>query len=254
MKYFVIIVIFLFSLKTYSCSCESRTVSNKFAQSEFVAKGKIVKNYKNKGDETVYKSDIIIFDLYKGPQLKSIYVSGNNGANIMTSCDIFIAEETELIFYAYKSNQGKYTIGMCSGLVYLNRKKSSKLIRSQNREFKILKSLQKLENKVFNKLKFYSSDLSENLKSLNGLKIKKEYGVFELVFDKKLSILKINSISNFKNKNIDKEVIKILKSSPWKLAGKYKDGYQKKQYKYIIDIYYYPKEGHNKSFLSIFNL
>jgi hypothetical protein len=254
MKYFVIIFIFLFSLESYSCSCGSRTVSNKFAQSEFVAKGKIIKNYKNKGKEKVYKSDIIIYDLYKGPKLKSIYVYGNNGSSIMTSCDIFISEDTELIFYAYKSTQGKYTVGMCSGLVYLNHNKKSQQIISQNRELNILNSFKTFENKNFNETSFYSKDLHDNLRKIDDIKLKKSFGIFEIIFDGKLNVLKIQSISNFGNKYIDKKVINILESSSWEFSRKHKEGYQKNQYRYIIDIYYYPKEGENKSFLSIFNL
>ncbi len=79
---------------------------------------------------------------YKGKLLKSIYVQGRNTSNeldIGSSCAIFIKEGTELIAYGRKDKKGRTTIGMCSGLLYLDGKYS----KDEKRELSILKTLKK---------------------------------------------------------------------------------------------------------------
>ena len=137
MKKIIQIILLLFSGAVFACICDPPKVTEKYIESDFVAKAKIIKNYKNVSSEELYKADILISELFKGESLKSIYVAGRSDGNMGSSCSIFIPENTELIIYARKDKDGKYRIGMCSGLLYIN--KSNPKI--QKRELEILKML-----------------------------------------------------------------------------------------------------------------
>ena len=249
MRYFFTIAILLFSLKTYSCSCAGMySVSEKFSKADFVAKGKIIKNYKNKGEEETYKSDIKIDQIFKGVKVNSLLVYGNNGADTFSSCDIFIKEGTELIFYANKNYEGKLQIGFCSGLVYF------KQVNKFKKELEILDILKMLKDKHFNKINLHPRSLSIDLKKFNGINLKKRFAIFEISFDKKLNISDVKIVSGFGNKNIDKKVIEVLNQSLWKVHQNNEKNEVFEGYKHIVDIYYYSQQGNNKSFLSLYNL
>ncbi|AZJ31751.1 hypothetical protein SAMN05444344_2499 [Tenacibaculum mesophilum] len=253
MRRFLFLGILLYSSYLYPCDCGIETIVNKFAHSSFVAKGKIIKNYKNLKGENVYKADIKIDKLYKGEKIESIFVYGRSDEKMGTSCDIFIPEETELIFYAHKDKSGRLIIGMCSGLLYLN-KESSREKEKEIRELKILKSLSKLNDRDINKVKLYSSEIGDLLDDLKGYDSKKKYGIYKLIFSKKLRLKRIKVVDGFTDKNVDKKIKRILKNVKWEPL-RYRDSIKlKNNYIYFLDIYHYSREKNNKSFYTIFNL
>ena len=127
------IIIFFYSAGVLACTCDDPMITEKFIGSDFVAKAKIVRNYKNESSKELYRADIVISELFKGEKQTSIYVAGRSDGNMGSSCAIFIPENTELIIYARKNEDGKYSVGICSGLLYLNNRN----FKRQKRELDI---------------------------------------------------------------------------------------------------------------------
>ncbi|MCK8143329.1 hypothetical protein MW871_15980 [Flavobacterium sp. I-SCBP12n] len=244
------IITFLFSIANYACICNDQSITEKYIQSEFVAKVKIIKNYKNVDSKEIYKADIIINELYKGESLKSIYINGRSDGNMGSSCSIFIPENTELIIYAQKNNNGKYTIGMCSGLLYL--KKSN--LKKQVRELEILKIFKTQGINLTDKINYREKGtLSKKLEEFKGIKLDKEYGIYEINFDSNLKITNVKQISGFENP-IDKKLMDILSTTEWTRTEEILKNEVTENRKLIIGIYFYKSEKENSSFLSQFYL
>ena len=142
MKNILQIIIFLFSIGVFACDCDEPKITEKYIESEFVANVTILKIYSNQKNEQGYKADIKINELFKGERLKSIYIDGRSDNGIGSSCDIYIPVNTRLVAYARKNKDENFEIGMCSGLLYLNKTNQKR----QKRELEILKTLK--ENKV----------------------------------------------------------------------------------------------------------
>lgn len=122
MKSILQITIFLFSIGVFACDCDEPKITEKYVESEFIVNVTIIKIYPNQKNEQGYRVDIKINELFKGERLKSIYVYGRSDNGIGTSCDIYIPVNTKLVAYARKNKGGNFGIGMCSGLLYLNKK------------------------------------------------------------------------------------------------------------------------------------
>ena len=182
MKSILHILIFLFSIGVFACDCDRPKITEKYVQSEFVANVTILKIYPNQKNEEGYKADIKINELYKGEKLKSIYVYGRSDNRIGGSCDIHIPVNTKLIAYARKNRNGNYSIGKCSGIMYLDysaiyRKKTlknKKELKRQIRETEILKTLKEKEifytNKIYFREKAKLHKALEQFKGLNLIK------------------------------------------------------------------------------------
>lgn len=246
MKKIIQIILLLFSGAVFACTCNPPKVTEKYIESEFVAKAKIIKNYKNESSKELYRADILISELFKGESLKSIYVSGRSDRKIGSSCSIFIPENTELIIYARKDKDGKYIIGMCSGLLYINKSNQKK----QKRELEILKMF-KSKNIVFTDKIIYreKSNIDADLQQFKGIELNKEYGMYEIIFNADLTIKTVSEISGFGNK-IDQKLIEIIKKSEWSSFNNSIKDKVPDDSKVIIGIYFYPKEKNNLSFLS----
>lgn len=250
MKKIIQIILLLFSGTVFACTCDPPKVTEKYIESEFVAKAKIIKNYKNESSKELYRADILISELFKGESLKSIYVSGRSDGNMGNSCSIFIPENTELIIYARKDKDGKYIIGMCSGLLYINKSNQKK----QKRELEILKMF-KSKNIVFtDKINYReTSDIYTDLQQFKGIELNKEYGIYEIIFGEDLTIKNVNEISGFGNQ-IDQKLIEIIKKSQWSSFNNDIKNKVPDNSKLIIGIYFYPKEKNYMSFISQFYL
>jgi len=167
MKNIFQITILLFSIGVFACDCDEPKIKEKFIKSEFVANVTILKIYPNQKNEQGYKADIKINELYKGEQLKSIYIYGRSDNGIGSSCDIYIPKNTELIAYARKNKDGNFGIGMCSGLLYLNKTNQKR----QKRELDILKTFKKNNiNSIYDIIYLEKSKLYKNLKRRKSLK------------------------------------------------------------------------------------
>ncbi|WP_299675800.1 hypothetical protein [uncultured Tenacibaculum sp.] len=246
MKKILQITIFLFSIGIFACTCEDPNVTEKFIESDFVAKARIVKNYKNESSKELYKADIVISELFKGNELKSIYIAGRSDGGIGSSCAIFIPENTELIVYARKNKDGKYSVGMCSGLLYLNKRN----LKRQKRELDILKMFKSKNIDFTNKINYREkAKLHKDLEQFKGIELEKSYGIYEITFESDLTISNVTEISGFGNL-VDQKLIKIIKNTEWSSFDKGIKDKVPDNSKLLIGIYFYPKEKGNPSFLS----
>lgn len=246
MKNILQITIFLFSIGVFACDCDEPKITEKFIESEFVANVTIMKIYPNQKNEQGYKADIKINELFKGERLKSIYIDGRSDNGIGSSCDIYIPVNTRLVAYARKNKDENFEIGMCSGLLYLNKTNQKR----QKRELEILKTLK--ENKInrTDKITYLEkSKLRKNLEQFKGIKLEKNFGIYEITFESDLTIKSVTEISGFANP-IDQKLIKIIEQTEWISNDKGVDNKVPDNSKLLIGIYFYPEEKGNPSFLS----
>lgn len=246
MKKILQITIFLFSIGVFACDCDEPKITEKFIESEFVANITILKIYPNQKNEQGYKADIKINELYKGEQLKSIYVYGRSDNGIGSSCDIYIPTNTKLVAYARKNKDGNFGIGMCSGLLYLNKSNQKR----QKRELEILKAFKENNINSTDKITYREkSKLREDLEQFKGIELDKNFGIYEITFASDLTIKSVTEISGFKNP-IDQKLIEIIEKSEWSSNDEGTNDKVPENSKLIIGIYFYPEEKGNPSFLS----
>lgn len=246
MKNILQITIFLFSIGVFACDCDEPKITEKFIESEFVANVTILKIYPNQKNEQGYKADIKINELYKGEQLKSIYIYGKSDNGIGSSCDIYIPTNTKLVAYARKNKEGNFGIGMCSGLLYLNKTNQSR----QKRELDILRTFK--ENKInwTDKISYREkSKLHENLEQFKGIELDKNLGIYEIIFASDLTIKSVTEISGFENP-IDQKLSEIIKLTEWTSNDNGINDKVPDNSKLIVGIYYYSEEKGDTSFLS----
>ena len=236
-----------------ACDCSIRYFTEMYSQSDFVAEIRITKNFDNEGEQELYKSEIQILNLYKGDSINSIYVEGRSDGKMGSSCSIFIRANTELIAYVNKNGNGKYIIGMCSGFTYT---KNHRYIeeREINQERAML-SLLKKKNIVYTDKIDYGprSTIHFYLGQFDGIKLKKNYALFEITFGTDLTIKSVTKISGFR-RQLDRKLLEMLDKSQW---GSNDNGIKDSvpdNSKFLVGIYYYPKEDENPSFLSLFDL
>ncbi len=218
--------------------------------SDFVAKIRIVKNYKSEGKEELYKSDILIEELYKGQPLKFIYVEGRNTDNdldIGSSCAIFIEEGTELIAYGTKDDKGRMTIGMCSGLLYL----TGIYKKNGTQEIEILRTLKKNNISYTNNINIRPKGGFLGLKIFSGIELEKSFAIYEITFSSDMKVKNVREISGFGNK-IDRQLLEIIRNREWTPNHNTELSDISENCKVLLGIYYYPKTRGHKSFLSRF--
>lgn len=144
---FLLSIIILYSMSfTSFCDCAIYQLPEKYIESGFVADITILKLYPNQKNKKGHKADIKINKLFKGKRMKSIYVYGLNDEDYedddgfikdSNSCDLYIPVNTRLIAYAKKNKDGNFGIGMCSGLLYLNKVNKE----NQKAELELLESM-----------------------------------------------------------------------------------------------------------------
>ncbi len=252
MKNLFLILFCFLSISSFSCVCDSQTITEKYIESDFVAIVTITKIYPNEKNSSIYKADIKIDELFKGENLKSIYVWGrSNKYEIGTSCDIFIPVNTKLVAYAHKNKEGVYGVGMCSGLLYLNKNR----IEYQKNELTILNTFKSNKINFTDKTNYREiTNSSIELEKYKGIQLEKSYGIFEITFASDLSIKKVEKISGFDNP-IDDELIELLRSTKWAIRDRIGEKNEvKDSRKLLIGFYYYEAGKDYKSFISPYYL
>ena len=144
----------------YSCICDKIssvvcTLDASYLNSDFVAKIKILKKYKNTENNDFYKVDIKILDLYKGNHISSIYIYGDSEQPQDSACWIYTDVDDELIVYANKDDQVK--IGACSRILILDNGKTYKFERVYSDEGRFVSEI-----KVLSALKKYNIEYVNN--------------------------------------------------------------------------------------------
>lgn len=251
MKNLYVLLFFFLSISSFACICDSKTITEKYIESDFVAIVTITKIYPNQKNADSYRADIKINELFKGEKIKSIYVYGRSDGNFGSSCDIFIPVNTKLVAYAHKNSVGVYGVGMCSGLLYLNKNR----IKYQNNELAILNTFKSEKINFTDKTKYREiTNSSIELEKYKGIQLEKSYGIFEITFASDLAIKKVEKISGFGNP-IDDELIEILNRTKWSIRNRsgIKNEVEDNR-KLLFGFYYYEAEKGNKSFISIYYL
>src|SRR5690606_10727639 len=175
--------------------------------------------------------------LFKGEKQTSIYVAGRSDGNMGSSCAIFIPENTELIIYAQKNEDGKYSVGMCSGLLYLKNQN----LKRQKRELDILKMFKSKNINFADKISYREkAKLHKELEQFQGIELEKSYGIYEITFASDLTIKYVVEISGFENP-VDQQLIDIIEKTEWTSFDKGIKDKVPEDSKLLIGIYYYPK-------------
>lgn len=248
MKNLFVVWFCLLSLSSFACVCGIQTFTEKYIKSDFVAIVTITKIYPNEKNSNFYRADIKINELYKGENLKSIYVYGrSNRYEIGTSCDIFIPINTKFVAYADKSDFGFYSVGMCSGLLYLNKNR----IKYQENELALLNTFKSKKINFTDKKNYHEiSNSSLELEKYKGIQLAKSFGIYEITFTSDLAIEKVEKISGFDNP-VDDELIEILSRTKWSIRNSLAVNSQvQDNKKFLIGLYYYQAEKDDKSFIS----
>lgn len=227
MKNTLLILCFLFSIKSIACAClNSSSVHEKFIISDVVAKVKILKTYKNVDSYDYYKADVLVKKTYKGKtsELKSIYILGENDGELqgyISNCqNLFIPKDTELLIYTSKNKDGRYILNRCSGYMHLSPKNWQR--KGLKLELKIVKKLKQKKITFTNKGDVVlARTLNNFLKKFNNIKLRKQFAIFEVDFNKplgsefydvKLETIKV--ICGF-NKKLDAQLINLIKKEKW---------------------------------------
>lgn len=242
---------FCFFTKAFSCDCEFQKFHESYIQSDFIAKIKILKIYKNIDNSDLYKADILIEDLYKGEKINSIYIYGNNGRKLETSCDIRLLENEELIIYSKKNKKGQYVVGMCSRTLYLERITNNEIqIERHQKEIKILKELKSKKVNFTHQIK-YRLPINERLQSLMNhlnqnekIRSDNDFAIYELTFNDSLKVKCVRKVQRLGN-NLDSKIKKYLKSKTWSNTYKGKSNVNKNNDKYLVIVYYHKTEKGN---------
>lgn len=248
MKALLFIALILLIGDAHACMCLDQNFTDKYTGADFIASVKIVRNYKNEGDQIFYKSDIVIQKLYKGDSLRTLFVEGNSDGRRRTSCDIFIPENTELIVYAHKTGENRYKIGSCSGLLYLTPKPKN----PETRELEMLDLLLAKGIRFTDRDNYFiqGDSLKVFLGKFQGIQLNKRFAIYELLFAPDLTVKQINQISGFDDP-VDTEITTFFKGHQWKCythdtpKSKVDDNTR-----FLIGIYFYKEEGQYKSFIS----
>lgn len=254
MKYILIAFLIILSVHSNACMCVPPKFTEKYTESDFIAKVKIIKVYKNESEAELYKADILIEDLYKGSSISSIYVRGRSDEKKGSSCAIFIPENTELIIYARNFNNGKFAFGSCSGYVYLNQDKRT--LRSEIREIEMLNVLKARKVDYSADVIYYpkNGDFFDQLTQFKGLDLNKSFTLYELTFAADVTLKSVSVISGF-DKKTDSALIEMIEKSDWKaIRGNAKIDQVPENSRFLIGFYYYKEEGKYQSFISDYDL
>lgn len=247
MKKILFLLLLFQSTYSLACECMPPQLTDNYMKSDVVARVKIIKNYQNEDSEEIYKSDIKIIEQFKGEKLSSIYIAGRSDNKLGSSCSIFIPVGTELILFTSINRNDIYVVGACSRLQYLNHSH----FKRQKRALNILETLKSKKVLFTSKIKYQQTPNSHNfLDEFKGLKLNKNFALFELTFKANLTVKKVEKISGFDNE-IDSKLIEILEKTSWSVFDcTMEDRNSFENEKLLIAIYYYPSENGYESFLS----
>jgi hypothetical protein len=248
MKWAISIYILFISSSIYACEC-SRILhfTEKYMTSDFVAEITILKNHSNKNGNKYYRADIEIDHLYKGDTISSINVFGSGNSRMpFSSCDIGFKENTKLIIYSTKSQNGEHGVNSCSGYSVLN----SSVNRRIDKELKMLRDLEEKNINYISTIKYKATFFQKDaFDQFQGVKLDKDYAIFQINFETDMSIESVDIVSGF-NHTIDLEIQQILFKSKWSRAS----GRANLKRSMLVNYYYYETKHPSQSFLSTFNL
>ena len=204
----------------FGCICGNIDLTQKFAGNELVFKARILKIHPNSSpQESYYKVDLEYLEGFKGTSVETIFVYGSTDGNIRSSCDIFLNENSIIIFFANKIDD-RIVLDPCHGhiendfiLKSLDKKKRIKEFDAS--VVRTLKVLRKLEKKRISKkygMVYYTFFSTDSLSITNP---KSSYSLYEIAFDANYKIKKVKTKISFKTKKASRQVKEMLKGIIW---------------------------------------
>lgn len=239
MKMLLLLMAMILSVPATACVCIPSKFVDKYTKSTFVAHIRIIDNYLNSGSDLFYKSNIQIKKLDKGDFVTSILVVGSSDGKTRTSCDSFFEPGTDLLVYAKKDRNGQYIFDACSGYIDL-----TKRWPRQEQELKMLNVLEKNQVSVSN-TDVFSFDFENKLQTFQGIKLSKQYAIFEVSLTGGLSVSSVKTLSGF-NTSVDRKLANMIKNITWK-GIRISENKGKLIRKWIVVLYYEPGDINHPS-------
>jgi len=245
----ILTILILFASKSFACKCTNQSIENKFIQSDFVAKIKMLKKYPNKENSSFYKADIQVLDLYKGDTIESIFIYGNYKDSQESACWIYTDKNEILIVYGLKAIKN-YQLDICASILRLNKKSNSDATNERyQKEQKILEILKLNKVNFINKIKFSIDDFHKFSRKSYGIKLEKNFAIYELTFKENLSVKCIKVIEGFNNK-IERKIKKFLKKTNWSSTIDLVNNSKVPKNSKTLVIIYYKEEKDNKGYVT----
>lgn len=209
----LLLTLVLISAKAAACSCSPRSRIDKFHESQFVAKAKILNVQPDQNNKDYHDADIQIITLYKGELIKKVKIY----SALNSSCSFLPAVNSTWIIYASKW-QGMLSFNYCSGSLNLDRAFDPVEYPNANWNYKQEIELEQEVLAYLGAKKITSlnpSGLSMHMDDLNilrGYKNKNRLAVFQVDVASDLSISRIKPLRKFQNGVLNKVVVDRLKS------------------------------------------
>lgn len=247
MKYLLTLLILVLGNQAFACRCSFPSPVDGFTSGDFVGRIKIIKVYPNQENDELYKADVEILEHFKGPKITSIFIAGRSDDKIGNMCAVFYPEGSDLVVVASTDRNGKLRFGMCSFKIDFKNN-----YRSDLRNLEVIRALSAYDNTFTGKFNsIISSNFSEFLKTRKGITLSEKFAIFEVTLDDRNNPSKIKIIKGF-GEDLDAEIVNELYQSTWKLLYYQESDEIMGPVKVIVPVYFYPAEGEDKSFVSIY--
>lgn len=263
MKYYLLTFILILSYtNANACSCARswQETNNHYIKSDFVGKVTINQVFDSPTKESnTYKIKVNTVKVFKGNEINTLYVYGNRGHDIISSCDVSVDKDEEWIIYATKNSEGKLAFGWCSNSKPMEKpwfdgKAKQKRQQDLNRE---LKMLDFLSAKLPNLNRDYSvqpigTNLTDYLEQYDGIELpQNSYYQYLITFDRNLNVNSVKVLKGL-NKKFDTEFIEFLKSKiEWEIPYVNKP---KKTFQHVFGVFYYYDQENETRFISPYEL
>jgi len=252
-KLFYFVLIFLFPVFSYACSCAIEGVVNKFQQSEFVAKAKIVKIMPDTTNSDYHDAVIKIISLYKGEHLAKIKIM----SSLNSSCSFLPEENSTWIIFAQRW-QEMLSFGFCSGSINLDRTFDSIMYPNANRNYGNTIKLEEgvisflCKNKIPNPNPSMLHASNTKISLLKGYKNKNSFAVFQVDVNSDFSIAAIKQLKKFQNRKLNKLVQDSMRTD-LKFSNRRAQPLTKPT-RVILFCYFYKYDDPDQSFLSFIDI
>lgn len=252
-KLFYFLLIMLFPVASYACSCGNVGVVDDFQQSGFVAKAKIIRITPDPASRDHHDAVIEIITLYKGEHLSKIKIE----SSLNSSCRFLPLENSTWIIFA-RGLQGMLSFGFCSGSLNISptidavqypdaAERSESWIKRTEGVLSFLS-----EHRIFNPNPSRLFALNTEIKSLKGYTNKNSFAVFQVDVNSDFSIAAIKQLKKFQNGKLNKLVFNSMNTDlTFILLGRMPLA---KPARAILFCFFYPEDGSRQSCLSFINL
>ena len=251
-KFSYFLLIFSFPVPLFACSCGLESLVNKFQQSEFVAKAKIIKITPDPTNSEYHDAVIKITNLYKGEHLNKIKIM----SSLNSSCSFLPLENSTWIIFAQRW-QGTLSFGFCSGSIDMDQTfdpiQYPNAAKNYCREIKLKEGVISFLSKkgIFNPNPSLLRANNSEIESLKGYKNKNSFAAFQVDVNSDFSIAAIQQLKKLKNAKLNKLILNSMKTK-LKVTGRRGRPLTKPERIFVI-CYFYQQSGTRQSYLSLYN-